>query len=143
MAPKAPIPASSRTRRAPKNRASREAAGAPPPSRRAAACTLSAAREAELLREAEPLGENTVSSPGKLARRVVWSSRIQRASERDTAELARTRAEACWPSGLRIRSPYPHGRCSGVYILERRDAAGPSLLARKPLDDEDQRRAEL
>ncbi|WP_437337376.1 hypothetical protein [Sorangium sp. So ce394] len=28
--------------------------------------------------------------PGKLARRVIWSSRIQRAAERDAADLART-----------------------------------------------------
>ncbi|WP_437648863.1 ATPase [Sorangium sp. So ce362] len=90
MAPKAPIPASSATRKAPRKRASSDSDGAPPPSRGAAAYTLSAAREAELLREAESLGENTLLFPGKLARRVIWSSRILLAAERDAVDLVRT-----------------------------------------------------
>ncbi|WP_437630700.1 ATPase [Sorangium sp. So ce854] len=81
---------SPRTNKAAKKPASREVQGAPRSSTRAAAYTLSAAREAELLREAESLGDNTVVFPGKLARRVVWASRIQLAAERDAADLVRT-----------------------------------------------------
>ncbi|WP_434041900.1 MULTISPECIES: ATPase [Sorangium] len=87
---KASTTTSPRTNKAAKKPASRETQGAPRSSTRAAAYTLSAAREAELLREAESLGDNTVGFPGKLARRVVWASRIQLAAERDTADLVRT-----------------------------------------------------
>ncbi|MGK3991979.1 ATPase [Sorangium sp. So ce1024] len=81
---------SCRTNKAAKKPASRETQGAPRSSTRAAAYTLSAAREAELIREAESLGDNTMAFPGKLARRVVWASRIQLAAERDAADLVRT-----------------------------------------------------
>ncbi|KYF79465.1 ATPase [Sorangium cellulosum] len=87
---KASTTTSPRTNKAAKKPASRETQGAPRSSTRAAAYTLSAAREAELLREAESLGDNTVVFPGKLARRVVWASRIQLAAERDAADLVRT-----------------------------------------------------
>ncbi|WP_437335427.1 ATPase [Sorangium sp. So ce394] len=87
---KASTTTSSRTDKAATKRASRETRGAPRSSTGAAAYTLSAAREAELLREAESLGDNTVIFPGKLARRVIWSSRIQLAAERDAADLVRT-----------------------------------------------------
>ncbi|WP_437686189.1 ATPase [Sorangium sp. So ce176] len=87
---KASTTTSLRTNKAAKKPASRESQGAPRSSTRAAAYTLSAAREAELLREAESLGDNTVGFPGKLARRVVWASRIQLAAERDAADLVRT-----------------------------------------------------
>ncbi|XXY52221.1 ATPase [Sorangium sp. So ce269] len=87
---KASTTTSSRTNKAATKRAARETQGAPRSSTRAAAYALSAAREAELLREAESLGDNTVVFPGKLARRVIWSSRIQLAAERDAADLVRT-----------------------------------------------------
>ncbi|AGP33247.1 hypothetical protein [Sorangium cellulosum] len=87
---KASTTTSSRTDKDATKRASRETRGAPRSSTGAAAYTLSAAREAELLREAESLGDNTVIFPGKLARRVIWSSRIQLAAERDAADLVRT-----------------------------------------------------
>ncbi|KYG01928.1 ATPase [Sorangium cellulosum] len=87
---KASTTTSPRTNKASKKPAPRETQGAPRSSTRAAAYTLSAAREAELLREAESLADNTVVFPGKLARRVVWSSRIQLAAERDAADLVRT-----------------------------------------------------
>ncbi|WP_438014492.1 ATPase [Sorangium sp. So ce315] len=87
---KASTTTSPRTNKAAKKPASRTTQGAPRFSTRAAAYTLSAAREAELLREAESLGDNTVVFPGKLARRVVWVSRIQLAAERDAADLVRT-----------------------------------------------------
>ncbi|WP_437285102.1 ATPase [Sorangium sp. So ce406] len=87
---KASTTTSPRTNKAAKKPASRETQDAPRSSTRAAAYTLSAAREAELLREAESLGDNTVIFPGKLARRVVWASRIQLAAERDAADLVRT-----------------------------------------------------
>ncbi|WP_437313976.1 ATPase [Sorangium sp. So ce385] len=87
---KASTTTSPRTNEASKKPAPRETQGAPRASTRAAAYTLSAAREAELLREAESLGDDTVVFPGKLARRVVWSSRIQLAAERDAADLVRT-----------------------------------------------------
>ncbi|MGK3986905.1 ATPase [Sorangium sp. So ce136] len=87
---KASTTTSSRTNKAARKRAARETQGAPRSSTRAAAYALSAAREAELLREAESLGDNTVVFPGKLARRVIWSSRIQLAAERDAADLVRT-----------------------------------------------------
>ncbi|MGK4006798.1 ATPase [Sorangium sp. So ce1036] len=90
MAQKAPNAASSRPRKAQKKRASSDAQGAALSSGGAAAYTLSPAREAELLREAEALGDNTLHFPGKLARRVIWSSRIQLAAERDAADLVRT-----------------------------------------------------
>ncbi|WP_437301926.1 ATPase [Sorangium sp. So ce388] len=90
MAPKASTTTSSGTHRAPQKRASRETQGAPRSSTRTAAYTLSAAREAELLREAESLGDDTLFFPGKLARRVIWASRIQLAAERDAADLVRT-----------------------------------------------------
>jgi hypothetical protein len=51
---------------------------------------LTPAREAELTREAESLGDGTLAFPGKLPRRVVWSSRIQLAAERDAASLVTT-----------------------------------------------------
>jgi hypothetical protein len=81
---------SSATSRASKKHASRDAQGAPRSSAGAAAYALGAAREAELLQEAESLGENTLIFPGKLARRVIWASRIQLAAERDAADLVRT-----------------------------------------------------
>ncbi|WP_437955193.1 ATPase [Sorangium sp. So ce119] len=87
---KASTTTSPRTNKAARKPASRETQGAPRSSTRAAVYTLSAAREAELLREAESLGDNTVVFPGKLARRVVWASRIQLAAERDAADLVRT-----------------------------------------------------
>ncbi|AUX28249.1 MULTISPECIES: ATPase [Sorangium] len=87
---KASTTTSSRTDKAAPKRASRETRGAPRSSTGAAAYTLSAAREAELLREAESLGDNTAIFPGKLARRVIWSSRIQLAAEGDAADLVRT-----------------------------------------------------
>ncbi|WP_437337378.1 ATPase [Sorangium sp. So ce394] len=87
---KASTTTSPRTNTAATKRASRETRGAPRSSTGAAAYTLSAAREAELLREAESLGDNTMIFPGKLARRVIWSSRIQLAAERDAADLVRT-----------------------------------------------------
>ncbi|WP_437332471.1 ATPase [Sorangium sp. So ce394] len=87
---KASTTTSPTTDKASKKPAPRETQRAPRSSTRAAAYTLSAAREAELLREAESLGDNTVVFPGKLARRVVWASRIQLAAERDAADLVRT-----------------------------------------------------
>ncbi|WP_437303029.1 ATPase [Sorangium sp. So ce388] len=90
MATKASTTTASAINRAAKKRASREAQGAPRSSPREAAYTLSAAREAELVREAESLGDNTLYFPGKLARRVIWASRIQLAAERDSADLVRT-----------------------------------------------------
>ncbi|WP_437825259.1 ATPase [Sorangium sp. So ce1153] len=90
MAPKASTTTSSGTNRAPKKLASRDAQAAPRSSTRTAAYTLGAAREAELLREAESLGDDTLFFPGKLARRVIWASRIQLAAERDAADLVRT-----------------------------------------------------
>ncbi|WP_129346326.1 ATPase [Sorangium cellulosum] len=90
MAQKAPNAASSRPRNAQKKRASSDAQGAALSSRGTAEYALSPAREAELLREAEALGESTLHFPGKLARRVIWSSRIQLAAERDAADLVRT-----------------------------------------------------
>ncbi|WP_438003846.1 ATPase [Sorangium sp. So ce321] len=90
MATKAPTTTSSGINRASKKRSSHDAQGAPRSSPREAAYTLSAAREAELLREAESLGNDTLYFPGKLARRVIWASRIQLAAERDAADLVRT-----------------------------------------------------
>jgi hypothetical protein len=51
---------------------------------------LSPEREAELTQEAESLGDNLLLFPGNLARRVMWSSRIQRAAERDAEDLVKT-----------------------------------------------------
>ncbi|WP_437763164.1 ATPase [Sorangium sp. So ce281] len=90
MAPNAPTAASSRTKNARSSRASSDAGGARRSSGGAPEFTLSAEREAELLREAESLGDNASFFPGKLARRVIWSSRIQLAAERDAADLVRT-----------------------------------------------------
>ncbi|XXX79319.1 ATPase [Sorangium sp. So ce134] len=90
MATKAPTATSSGINSASKKRSSRVAQRAPRSSANAAAYTLSAAREAELLREAESLGDTTLLFPGKLARRVIWASRIQLAAERDAADLVRT-----------------------------------------------------
>ncbi|WP_437478057.1 ATPase [Sorangium sp. So ce1014] len=87
---KASTTTSPRTNKVARKRAPREAQGAPRSSTRAAAYTLSAAREAELLGEAASLGDNTLVFPGKLARRVIWASRIQLAAERDAADLVRT-----------------------------------------------------
>ncbi|WP_437934709.1 ATPase [Sorangium sp. So ce341] len=87
---KASTTTSPRNNKASKKPAPRETQPVPRSSTRAAATTLSAAREAELLREAESVGDNTVVFPGKLARRVVWASRIQLAAERDAADLVRT-----------------------------------------------------
>ncbi|WP_437754935.1 ATPase [Sorangium sp. So ce1389] len=90
MATKALTAASSRTKNAKNTRASSDAGGAHRASGGAPEFTLSAEREAELLREAESLGGNASLFPGKLARRVIWSSRIQLAAERDAADLVRT-----------------------------------------------------
>ncbi|WP_437993702.1 ATPase [Sorangium sp. So ce145] len=91
MAPKAsPTATTSRTTKAAKKRASSDAEGLALSSRGAAEYTLSPDREAELRREAESLGDSTMYFPGKLARRVIWSSRIQLAAERDAADLVRT-----------------------------------------------------
>ncbi|WP_437324078.1 ATPase [Sorangium sp. So ce381] len=90
MAPKATTAASSRTKNAQNTRASSDAGGAHRSSGGAPEFTLSAEREAELLREAESLGDNASLFPGKLARRVIWASRIQLAAERDAADLVRT-----------------------------------------------------
>ena len=51
---------------------------------------LTPAREAELIHEAESLGDGTLTFPGRLARRVVWSSCIQLAAERDAPSLVKT-----------------------------------------------------
>jgi hypothetical protein len=90
MAPKAPTAASFRTKNAQTTRASSDAGGAHRSSGGAPEFTLSAEREAELLRAAESIGDNASLFPGKLARRVIWSSRIQLAAERDAADLVRT-----------------------------------------------------
>ncbi|WP_437767247.1 ATPase [Sorangium sp. So ce281] len=87
MAQKALTAVSSRTKN---TRASSDAGGTHRSSGGAPEFTLSAEREAELLREAESLGDNASLFPGKLARRVIWSSRIQLAAERDAADLVRT-----------------------------------------------------
>ncbi|WP_437593124.1 ATPase [Sorangium sp. So ce1000] len=91
MASKASSTATStKTAKASKKRASSDAEGSGPSSRGAAEYALSPDREAELRREAESLGDNTLYFPGKLARRVIWSSRIQLAAERDASDLVRT-----------------------------------------------------
>ncbi|MDC0683856.1 ATPase [Sorangium atrum] len=90
MATKAPTAASSRTKNTKNTRASSDAGGAHRSSGGAPEFTLSAEREAELLREAESLGDNASLFPGKLARRVIWASRIQLAAERDAADLVLT-----------------------------------------------------
>ncbi|KYG02592.1 ATPase [Sorangium cellulosum] len=90
MATKAPTTTSSGIDKASQKRAPRDVQRAPRSSATEAAYTLSAAREAELLREAESLGDSTLLFPGKLARRVIWASRIQLAAERDAADLVRT-----------------------------------------------------
>jgi hypothetical protein len=51
---------------------------------------LTPEREAELTAEAIGLGDDLAYFPGKLARRVVWSSRIQLAAERDAGDLVQT-----------------------------------------------------
>ncbi|WP_437954560.1 ATPase [Sorangium sp. So ce119] len=50
---------------------------------------LTAAREAELAREAESLGDVLLLLPGDLAPHVAWLSRLQRAAQRDAADLLR------------------------------------------------------
>jgi hypothetical protein len=51
---------------------------------------LTPEREAELVAEARSLGDRLVFFPGKLARRVAWSSRIQLAAERDATDFVHT-----------------------------------------------------
>ncbi|KYF73286.1 hypothetical protein BE15_22030 [Sorangium cellulosum] len=50
---------------------------------------LTGAREAELTREAESLGDVLLLLPGNLASQVAWLSRLQRAAQRDAADLIR------------------------------------------------------
>ena len=54
---------------------------------------LTPERQAAIEAEAKALGDTLIFFPGKLARRVIWSGKIQLAAERDAADL--------------IRSPFP------------------------------------
>lgn len=47
-------------------------------------------RQAAIEAEAKALGDKLLLFPGKLARRVIWSGKIQLAAERDAADLVRT-----------------------------------------------------
>ena len=47
-------------------------------------------RQVAIEADAKALGEDLILFPGKLARRVIWSGKIQLAAERDAADLVRT-----------------------------------------------------
>ena len=60
------------------------------PSSPQAAGVLTPERQAAIEAEAKALGDTLIFFPGKLARRVIWSGKIQLAAERDAADLIRT-----------------------------------------------------